>query len=133
MPNSELINSPVGNWTHRNRIQRSEIPVSVSFGSDPQQVMDILLELVNDLPEVLRNPEPHVEFLRFAGSSLDFELRFHLADMADGLPVRNNLRIAILRRFREAGIDMPVPQQEIVFHQGKALPMMEEGDGRGGA
>ncbi|WP_052760329.1 mechanosensitive ion channel family protein [Rhizobium sp. LC145] len=134
VPNSDLINAAVGNWTHRNRIQRSEIPVSVSYGTDPQTVIDILLELVNEVPEVLRIPEPHVEFTRFGASSLDFELRFHLPDIGEGLRIRNDLRIAILQRFQKEGIEIPFPQQEIVFHRGK--PMVSEhpeDDGRGGA
>ncbi|QFY60494.1 mechanosensitive ion channel family protein [Rhizobium grahamii] len=117
VPNSELINAQVGNWTHRNRMGRSEIPVSVSYHSDPQAVMDILLELVNAVPLVLRNPEPHVEFLRFGPYSLDFELRFMLADMGDGMKVRNDLRIAILKRFRAEGIEIPLPQSDVVFHR----------------
>ncbi|WP_245422965.1 mechanosensitive ion channel domain-containing protein [Neorhizobium huautlense] len=132
VPNSDLINSPVGNWTHRNKIGRSEVPVSVSYDTEPQKVMDILLELVDQIPEVLRNPEPHVEFLSFGPSSLNFELRFHLADMGEGLRIRNNLRIAILKRFRDEGIAIPFPQQEIVFHRGKPI-LPDEADGRGGA
>ena len=132
VPNSDLINSPVGNWTHRNKIGRSEVPVAVSYDADPERVMAILLELVDAVPEVLRNPEPHVEFLMFGPSSLNFELRFHLADMGEGMRIRNNLRIAILRRFRDEGIQIPVPQQEIVFHRGKPM-VPEEVDLRGGA
>ncbi|MGN7826375.1 mechanosensitive ion channel family protein [Agrobacterium radiobacter] len=135
VPNSEFINSSVGNWTHRNRIMRAEIPVSVSYDSDPQKVMDILLELVRAQPPVLRNPEPHVEFLRFGDFSLDFELRFHLADLSNGLGVKNALRIAILQRFREEGIDIPFPQRNLNIHvEGDANPQMlaallsEEGD-----
>jgi len=132
VPNSDLINSPVGNWTHRNKIGRSEVPVSVSYGADPERVMQILLELVDQVPEVLRNPEPHVEFLSFGPSSLNFELRFHLPDMGEGLRIRNALRISILRRFREEGIEIPFPQQEIVFHRGKPI-LPEDPDPRGGA
>ena len=120
VPNSELINASVGNWTHRNRLARSEIPVSVSFESDPRKVMDILLELVRSVPKVLRNPEPHVEFLRFGPSSLDFEMRFYLSDLSDGMEIRNNLRIEILRRFREEGISIPYPHQELhIVRDGK--------------
>ncbi|NLR96423.1 mechanosensitive ion channel family protein [Rhizobium sp. P38BS-XIX] len=113
VPNSELINASVGNWTHRNRLARSEIPVSVSFDTDPRKVMEILLELVRSIPKVLRNPEPHVEFLRFGPSSLDFEMRFYLSDLSDGMEIRNNLRIEILKRFREEGISIPYPHQEL--------------------
>ncbi|MDS7597129.1 mechanosensitive ion channel family protein [Agrobacterium tumefaciens] len=135
VPNSEFINSSVGNWTHRNRIMRAEIPVSVAYDSDPQQVMDILLELVRAQPSVLRNPEPHVEFMRFGDFSLDFELRFHLADLSNGLGVKNALRIAILQRFREEGIAIPFPQRNLNIHvEGENNPQMlaamlsEEGD-----
>jgi small-conductance mechanosensitive channel len=113
VPNSELINASVGNWTHRNRLGRSEIPVSVSYDADPRKVMDILLELVRAIPKVLRNPEPHVEFLRFGPSSLDFEMRFYLSDLSDGMEIRNNLRIEILKRFKEEGIAIPYPHQEL--------------------
>ncbi|MFT4000533.1 MAG: mechanosensitive ion channel family protein [Rhizobium sp.] len=113
VPNSELINASVGNWTHRNRLARSEIPVSVSYDADPRKVMDILLELVRAVPKVLRNPEPHVEFLRFGPSSLDFEMRFYLSDLSDGMEIRNNLRIEILKRFKEEGISIPYPHQEL--------------------
>jgi potassium-dependent mechanosensitive channel len=120
VPNSELVNGSVGNWTHRNRLARSEIPVSVSFEADPQRVMDILLEMVRGIPKVLRNPEPHVEFLRIGPSSLDFEMRFYLSDLSDGMEIRNNLRIAILKRFREEGIAIPYPHQELhIVRDGK--------------
>lgn len=117
VPNSDLINGLVGNWTHRNRLGRSEIPVSVSYEADPRKVMDILLELTAAVPLILRNPEPHVEFLRFGPYSLDFELRFFLADMGDGLTVRNNLRIEILKRFRAEGIEIPLPQSDLTIHR----------------
>lgn len=116
VPNSELINAPLGNWTHRNRMQRSEVPVSVAYDADPQEVIDVLLAVVNERSDVLRNPEPHVEFLRFGASSLDFELRFHLADIANGLRVRNEVRIEILRRFRARDIVMPYPHQDVMLH-----------------
>lgn len=135
VPNSEFINSSVGNWTHRNRIQRAEIPVSVAYETDPQRVMDILLDLVKKQTPVLRNPEPHVEFLRFGDFSLDFELRFHLADLSHGLTVKNNLRMAILKRFREEGIEIATPQRNVNIHvDGQTNPkllsaiMSEEGE-----
>lgn len=113
VPNSDLINAAVGNWTHRNRMQRSEIPVGVAYGSDPRRVIEVLLEVAAGVPQVLRNPEPHVEFLRFGASSLDFELRFHVADMNDGMGVRNHMRAEILRRFEEEGIEIPANRQDV--------------------
>jgi small-conductance mechanosensitive channel len=134
VPNSEFINSSVGNWTHRNRIQRGEIPVSVSYDTDPQRVMDILLELVKKQTPVLRNPEPHVEFLRFGEFSLDFELRFHLSDLNHGLTVKNNLRMEILKRFHQEGISIPMRQRNVNIHvdgdaNSQALDALTEEEG----
>jgi potassium-dependent mechanosensitive channel len=132
VPNSDLINAPVGNWTLKNRIQRAEIKVSVSYANDPEQVIAILLAIVSEYPEILRNPEPHVDFLNFGVSSMEFELRFHLADMSDGIKVRNGVRIEILKRFRAEGVEIPFPKQELVLHRG--LPVLPgEPDERGGA
>jgi small-conductance mechanosensitive channel len=113
VPNSQLINAAVGNWTLRNKLARSEIPISVAYDSDPRQVMDILMEIARAQPLVLTMPEPHVEFVRFGESSLDFELRFYLADLFTGMGVRNDIRIQILERFRAEGIEMPFPQRTI--------------------
>jgi small-conductance mechanosensitive channel len=116
VPNSQLINASVGNWTLRNKLGRSEIPVSVAYGSDPRRVMDILMEIASRQPLVLTMPEPHVEFVRFGESSLDFELRFYLADLFTGMGVRNDIRIEILERFREEGIRIPYPQRTVHVH-----------------
>jgi small-conductance mechanosensitive channel len=113
VPNSELINASVGNWTHRNRLGRSEIAVGVSYDSDPRKVMDILLELAKNHPLVLSEPEPNVAFLGFGDYSLDFELRVYLADLMNGTIVRNDLRLAIFERFRQERIEIPVPQRNL--------------------
>jgi len=113
VPNSQLINAAVGNWTLRNSVARSEIQVSVSYDSDPKQVMDILLELARNHPLVLTMPEPNVGFQAFGQFSMDFELRFHVADIFQGGPTRNDIRVAIIKRFREEGIEIPLPQRDL--------------------
>ncbi|WP_170975787.1 mechanosensitive ion channel family protein [Rhizobium sp. FY34] len=113
VPNSDLINASVGNWTHRNRMQRAEILVGVSYDSDPQKVIAVLMDIASSQPNVLQNPEPHVDFIAFGPSSLDFELRFHMADMGDGIAIRAAVRTAILKRFREEGIEIPYPHQDV--------------------
>ncbi len=113
LPNSELINAAVGNWTLRNHLGRVEIPVGVSYDSDPHQVRDLLLEIAHDHPLVLKNPEPQVYFADFGASSLDFELRVHLADIFETIQVQTELRLKIMDVFREKGIEIPFPQSDI--------------------
>ncbi|MGX5668494.1 mechanosensitive ion channel domain-containing protein [Rhizobium daejeonense] len=130
VPNSELINSPVGNWTHRNKLGRIEIPVGVSYDNDPRRVMELLLEIANAHPGVLRNPEPVVMFNGFGASSLDFELRGFVADVLGGLPVKNDLRVTIFERFKVEGIQIPYPHQDVRLHIGRGEAKAGLGRGR---
>ena len=118
VPNSELINASVGNWTHKNRLGRVEVAVGVSYQADPRKVMEILLDIAHTTPRILKNPEPAVAFQGFGENALQFEIRVHLADVLDGTNVRNDMRIAIFERFREAGIDFPFPQRDVHFKIG---------------
>ncbi len=113
VPNSELINSPVGNWTHRNRQGRVDIAIGVSYDSDPRRVIALLEEigLSNDL--VLRDPSPGIIFMGFGDSSLDFELRVYLQDVLSSLSVGTDLRLKIFERFKQEGIEIPFPQRDL--------------------
>lgn len=125
VPNSQLINAAVGNWTLRNKLARSEIPVTVAYGSDPRKVMDIMLEVARNQPLVLTMPEPHVEFVRYGDTGLDFELRFYLADLFTGMGVRNAIRIELLERFQEEGVELPVPRQILTIGREPGLSNAE--------
>ncbi len=110
LPNSDLINAAVGNWTHRNRLARVDIPVRVAHGSDPRKVYELLLSIARDHPRILRNPEPMVAFIGYGETSLDFELRSFIGDVMTSVAIQNDLRFAILERFAAEHIGVPRPQ-----------------------
>ncbi|PZO77167.1 MAG: mechanosensitive ion channel protein, partial [Mesorhizobium amorphae] len=74
LPNSDLINSAVGNWTHRNKLGRLDIKVNVAYGMDARRAHDLLLEIARANPQVLRNPEPQAILLNFGAAALEMEL-----------------------------------------------------------
>jgi potassium-dependent mechanosensitive channel len=113
VPNSELINAAVGNWTHRNTLGRVDVPIGVSYDSDPQRVMDVLKEVALSQEGVLRNPEPFVIFLSFGASSLDFQLSFFIGDVLNGLAIKNGVRVKLYHRLREEKIEIPYPHQDL--------------------
>ncbi|UUP16055.1 mechanosensitive ion channel family protein [Nitratireductor thuwali] len=118
LPNSELINAAVGNWTHKNSLGRVEIPVGVAYGTDVKKVHAILLEIAQNNRLVLKNPEPFVLFAGFGDSSLDFEIRVYLADILAQLEVQNEIRFAIVEAFEREGIEIPFPQRDIHVRSG---------------
>jgi potassium efflux system protein len=113
VPNSLFINASVGNWTHKNKLGRSDIPVTVSYSSAPRQVMDTLLKIAAAHPLVLKNPQPLAVFSAFGDATMTFELRVYLADIVNGTGVRNDLRLAIYEQFKEEGLGAPFSKEEL--------------------
>ncbi|HET9904906.1 MAG TPA: DUF3772 domain-containing protein [Xanthobacteraceae bacterium] len=109
IPNSELITGLVKNWTHANTLGRIIVKLAVSYDSDPEQVRELLEKVAGEHPQVVKSPAPRAFLLGFGDHALQFELRCVVANVDQGLSVRSDLHIAILKRLREAGIDIPVP------------------------
>lgn len=115
LPNSELINAAVGNWTLRNKLGRVEIPVSVAYHSDARLVHNILTEIVHDMPQVLKNPEPAVLLIGFGEAALNFEIRVFMSDITATLGAQTEIRLRIVERFKAEGIDIPLPPRDLTI------------------
>ena len=70
---------------------------------------------------VLRMPEPAVMFENFGDSALEFTLRVCLADVGKAGAVQSELRIAILKALRAAGIDIPFNQLDVNLRDGEVV------------
>ena len=130
IPNATLISSAVTNMTHGDAMSRQSVAVGVSYGSNPEQVKEILLSCAKKNRKIMTSPAPYVLFKDFGSSSLDFELRFYVSDIWKGWTVPSEVRYEIFRRFQEEGIEIPFPQ--IVINKPsseKDEPTLQEKDG----
>ncbi|HMF69426.1 MAG TPA: mechanosensitive ion channel family protein [Phyllobacterium sp.] len=125
IPNSSFINGSVGNWTHRNKLGRVDIPIGVSHKVDPRRVHAILMEIARSHPLVLKNPEPFVAFSAISESVMQFEIRVHLADLSNSGTVQNEIRFTLIDRFAEEGIEIPYPQRDVNLHLEDAESIVE--------
>lgn len=116
VPNSELISGQVTNWMLKDLRARVKIPVGVAYGSDVEQVKQILLDIIANRPEVIRDGStapPQVLFIGFGDSALNMELRFFVEDIDTRLLLMSDIYFEIYRRFKEAGVEIPFPQRDI--------------------
>jgi small-conductance mechanosensitive channel len=111
VPNANLISAEVVNWTLSDERRRADIPVGVEYGTDPKAVIDILVGVAQDHPDVMGDPEPAALFLGFGASSLDFELRAWTRESF--VQVSSDLRVAVNAALDEAGIEIPFPQRDL--------------------
>ena len=95
--------------------------MSVPYGTDPNRVEKVLLEAAHEalrdrLEGLLANPEPSVTLIPgFGESHLTFSLNLQIGQFADQFLVQSELRKRLVKKFQEAGIDMPFPTRTLVL------------------
>ena len=107
--NSKIVNESGGPWLKH----RIRVPVGVAYGSDVDQVCEVLKEIANALPEVVKDPAPRVRMRALGDSSLDFELLAWIDYPELRGRVRHELLMNIYKGLNSKGIEIPFPQQDI--------------------
>lgn len=115
VPNSQLINDRVINWSNSNKLTRFHVSVGVAYGSDVKLVERLLLESVKNLEQVSNRLKPFVRFVDFGDSSLDFEIHFWTEEVWRIEDYRSQIRFAIDQKFREHKVTIPFPQRDLHF------------------
>ena len=125
VPNKSFITGNLLNWTLSDSVNRLAIRIHVSPDNDPQQVRELLLDLANKHPLLLKDPAPSAALEEIGANGLLFILRGFLATMKDRGKASHDLHTAIHARFRDAGIEMPCPTQEVLVRMLDAEPHRE--------
>lgn len=129
LPNTDLVQQSVTNWTRNNLAGRIIPKVTVPYGSDTRQIERILLEIAEDQPTVLINPPPAVMITGFGPNGINFEIRAVISDIFGGVGVASEMYHAIVQRFAAEGISIPLAQHDLWLRSHDAETLMEQGAG----
>jgi potassium efflux system protein len=113
VPNGNLIANELINWTLTDQQRRAEVTVGVGYGTNPEQVLEILRSCAHAHPEVLKDPEPLAIFTAFGSSSLDFRLLFWIPNADRRLIIQSDVAILVNDALQKARIEIPFPQQDL--------------------
>lgn len=114
IPNEDFIISKVTNWTYSNSRARIEINLGVAYGSDLELVQKIMISCAKENSHCLAYPEIECFVTQFGEFDIKFTLYFWISDIVRGrmLP-RSEVLMSIWKKFRENGIEIPLPQREV--------------------
>lgn len=119
VPNSKLVSQRVVNWSYGDPRARIAIPIGVADDSDIEMVTETLIEASRGVSNVLDEPQPRVQLLKFGDYSLDFRLLVWTNQPRRHVQIRSDINYRIARLFRERSIKIPYPTQEFLL---KGLP-----------
>jgi len=118
VPNSKLIREQLINWSYGDPRARIAILVGVAYNSNIDLVTRTLMEAAKDVDNVLQDPAPKVQFLKFGDWSLDFRLLVWTNRPRLHTQIRSDINYRIARLFREKQIEIPFPQTELRVREG---------------
>ncbi|HEX8177468.1 MAG TPA: mechanosensitive ion channel domain-containing protein [Pyrinomonadaceae bacterium] len=128
VPNHNLVNENLINWSYSGRRARISIPVGVSYDSDVDVVTKTLLRAAEGIQFVLEEPKPSVQFLEFADWSMNFRLLVWTDRPRRHPTIKSEINYRIRKLFLEEGIEIPFPQSELRVRRGSAIRVAGDGD-----
>jgi small-conductance mechanosensitive channel len=122
IPNSNLLENQVTNWTLSDSLLRHSIVVGVDYGTPTREVSRALLAAAAEHGLVLKDPEPEVRFEDFSDKAQLFRLLFWFDTRKTNRDtLASDLRYMIEKAFAEAGLDISSPQRDIQFDPESSL------------
>ncbi|MGY6588118.1 MAG: mechanosensitive ion channel family protein [Wenzhouxiangella sp.] len=114
VPNSEMANAKIFNESGGRWVKfRIRIKVGVAYGSNVEQVVELLEDIAANHDSVCKDPSPRVRMRGFGDSSLDFELLCWVNHPVERGVVTHELYMKIYNALNAAGIEIPFPQRDV--------------------
>lgn len=111
VPNQIFFTDTTTTYTGSDRMRRSEVLVGAAYRHDPDAVIALLEQVARAHPRVLAEPAPKALLLQYGESSIDYGLRFWIANPMRNSDISSEVRRAIWHAFQERGIEFPFPQR----------------------
>jgi small-conductance mechanosensitive channel len=121
IPNEKLITDVVQNHSSYLTRGNAKIAVQVSYRSDVEHAMRLLVEAASGVERVLQDPAPAALLANFGADGINLELSFWIEEAAKGTGgVKSQVNRNVWRLFCEHGIEIPYAQREIRIIDGNA-------------
>ena len=126
VPNGIISKEAILNYSEPIIPTRLEVEVGASYMTPPNDVKAALREALANSPLVLTTPLPDILVREFAGSAINYVVRFWVADYGLDQEAQDQVRTNIWYTLRRRNIEIPWPIQ--IEYSREELPLRSEGD-----
>ena len=122
LPNSVIASSKIVNESGGpEEIERVRITLTVSYGSDIDEIKELLIAIAKNNSNVMDEPEPRVRFREFSEYGLKLQLLFWIYKPEKRGRTVDQINTDIYKKFNERNILIPYPTMKVI------LPKQEMG------
>ena len=123
VPNSQLLERTVVNWTLVDQSIRTTVRVGVEYGSPVRLVSDLIMQAVTEQKQIKTTPTPSVVFEDFGDNALIFDAYFWCDVTGEKLlrEIRSDIRFRLCDLFAENDIIVAFPQRDVHLDTSDAL------------
>lgn len=114
IPNETLISNVMINHSMTDRKVRVQLSLQVSYQTDLELAMQLMLEAASTQERVLRDPAPNALLRAFGDSGIDLMMNVWISDPENGTAsLQSEIYLDIWRAFKKHNVSIPYPQREI--------------------
>ncbi len=122
IPNEELVTNKVVNWSYSDNRVRVKRRLRVEYETDLRMATKLVMDGAAKVDRVLQDPAPNCLVMEFGDEAVELECRFWIEDPQNGINnVGSAVMLSVWDLFKEAGIDIPLRQEEILIQPGSVL------------
>ena len=126
IPNANLLNDKIINWTKKYPYVRARVDIYVSYKSDMEKVESVLSEIAQANKGVLPTPGPKVRLRNLDTNHMQYGLTGSVSDHIVRFRILSELRKEAVRRFAEEGIELAMPERRLHIASEDTLPLAKE-------
>ena len=117
LPNSQLSDARVKNFTKPDVSIRVTVNFGVAYGSDVARVKEVVLDAISNLDDISREPGPQVLFLNMGDFSLDMSARVWVDDYDLQFGRQLEMTELVYNILNKNGIEIPFPTRTVYMKQ----------------
>jgi small-conductance mechanosensitive channel/CRP-like cAMP-binding protein len=128
IPNAEVSRRTLLNFSQPRAPHSRVLHMGVNYNTPPNKVFSVLENLLEQVPQVLKDPRPLLRIVGYRDFSIDYEVRYFLGRYEDYRAIEGEVFRLIWYHFRRHGIEIPYPVRNVHLHQVEPETAAQERD-----
>ena len=126
LPNSMLAKEPINNYSSPSTLHARDIRVGLHYRHPPNQVIEAMKVVVEDIESVLKTPAPEFHVLSFDDSSIGYRIRYWITEYERRFQIDTEVRIGLWYAFNRGGLEIPFPIRTLVHEPDRTEKTKEQ-------